>query len=298
MASGGSDSLMEYRSGSSGDFRTLMRAEEVLREVLAERRLQDEGLDPGLIRALRFPFRLRPVQLTEGGGAREGGVERLFLSAYVFILMLFSLIATSGQLLVRSVIEEKAGRVVEVLVSSCSSTELMAGKVLGLSALGFTQIVFWGLAAAIVGGSLGVRLIEPSHAFLLAAYFILGYLFYAGVFIALGSPLSTEQEAQQVNTYLVLLLLVPIVLALPAIQDPDAEWIRVLSYVPFLTPTLMALRIPVRMPSAGDIAGTMLTMAAAICCAMWVAGRIFRVAVLATGKRPTIREIARWITCP
>ncbi len=289
------DSLIEYRSSNVGDLRLINRMEEALRQILTEKRFAAHGVDLKLIADLRFPLNLKPIKLTESGKEEESGFERMFFSVYIFLMMLFFLILTSGQLLVRSVIEEKSNRIVEVLVSSCSPTELMAGKVLGLSGLGFTQIGFWAVIGVAVSVNFGVKLIEPDHAVLLTLYFVLGYLFYAAVFIAFGSPLTTEQEAQQVNSYLVLVLIIPIVLALPAIQNPDATWIKVLTYIPFLTPTMMALRIPIQMPSTLEIVLTVAIMLMAIYAAMWAAGRIFRVAILATGKRPSLGEVARWV---
>lgn len=289
------DSVVEYRSGTVGDFRILNRVEEALRSVLTEQRLAARGFDPALLEEFRVPLRVRPIKLTAPGKEEEGGFEKTFFSAYIFLMMLFFLILTSGQLLVRSVIEEKSNRIVEVLVSSCPPTQLMAGKVLGLSALGFTQIGFWGLIGLAFTLQTGMMIIDPAHAALLVLYFVLGYLFYAAVFIAFGSPVTTEQEAQQVNGYLVLLLIVPMTLALPVVQNPDAAWIRLVSFIPFLTPTMMALRIPVQTPPAWEILASAAVMLVSIVAAMWVAGRIFRIAILATGKRPSPREILRWI---
>ncbi len=101
------------------------------------------GLDPAVLRELDVHLDVHMVKVASGGEREDGGFEKVFFSAYVFMMMLFLLIITSGQMLVRSVIEEKSNRIVEVLVSSCSPTELMAGKVLGLSALGLTQMAFW-----------------------------------------------------------------------------------------------------------------------------------------------------------
>ncbi len=289
------DSVIEYRAKHTGDFRLSKRAEDILRQILSEQRAAARGLDPKLISELRVPLDLSPVKLSESGKEEKGGFEKVFLSAYVFLMMLFFLIFTSGQLLVRSVIEEKSNRIVEILVSSCSPTELMAGKVLGLSALGFTQLAFWGIMGLALSLQFGFDLVDPVHALLLTVYFVLGYLFYAAVFIALGSPLTTEQEAQQVNSYLVIVLIIPLVLALPAIQNPNAGWISVLTYIPLLTPTMMALRIPIQMPSALEIVATIVLMLVSIYGAMWIAGRIFRIAILSTGKRPSMREVFAWI---
>ncbi len=289
------DSVVEYRSRNVGDFRLTNRVEDILRQILTEKRMVARGLDPALLIELKFPLDLKPVKLNKTGEEEAGGFQKVFFSAYIFMMMLFFLIFTSGQLLVRSVIEEKSNRIVEVLVSSCSPTELMAGKVLGLSGLGFTQLAFWGIIGLALSLQFGFAFIHPAHALLLMLYFVLGYLFYAAVFIALGSPLTTEQEAQQVNSYLVMVLIVPLVLALPAIQNPDAGWIKILTFIPFLTPTMMALRIPIQMPSAIEIIATTVLMLISIYGAMWAAGRIFRIAILATGKRPGMAEIVRWI---
>ncbi len=292
---GGSDTVVEYRSKSVGDFAIVARIEENLKSIVAEKRVQALGLDPDVIRQLSPKLDVRMVKISEEGKREDAGFERVFLSAYVFLMMLFLLIVTSGQMLVRSVIEEKSNRIVEVLVSSCSPTELMAGKVLGLSGLGLTQMGFWALIA--VAGSLqfGIQLVDLSHAFLLLIYFILGYLFYAAIFIAAGSPLNTEQEAQQITSYLVLFLILPIVLALPAMKNPDASWIKVLTYIPFLTPTMMALRIPIQMPALWEILLTIVVMIVSISLAMVAAGRIFRIGILSTGKSPKLKEIYRWI---
>ncbi|MFN0158748.1 MAG: ABC transporter permease [Bacteroidota bacterium] len=289
------DTVIEYRSKNVGDFRTAGRMEETLRQILAEKRLIARGLDPSLLNELKFPLDLKPVKLSKTGEEESGGFEKIFFSAYIFLMMLFFLIFTSGQLLVRSVIEEKSNRIVEVLVSSCSPTELMAGKVLGLSGLGFTQIGFWAVIGTAVSLQFGLDLVRLDHALLLTIYFVLGYLFYAAVFIAFGSPLTTEQEAQQVNSYLVLVLIIPIVIALPAIQNPDALWLKIMTYIPFLTPTMMALRIPIQTPSLVEILATIALMIVSIYAAMWTAGRIFRIAILATGKRPSLAEVIRWI---
>jgi ABC-2 type transport system permease protein len=271
-----------------------MRLEETLRSILEERKAMARGLDPALLKDLRVKLDVHMVKLSKTGEKEEAGFERVFLSAYVFLMMLFLMIVTSGQLLVRSILEEKSNRIVEVLVSSVSSTELMAGKVIGLSALGFTQIGFWTLIGVAASLQFGVSLVALNHALLLIVYFVLGYLFYAAVFIAAGSPLSTEQEAQQVTSYLVILLIIPIVLAMPAMKDPEAPWLKVLTFVPFLTPTMMALRIPIQTPAPWEIIATVVLMIVSIYGAMVAAGRIFRIGILSTGKSPRLVEILRW----
>jgi ABC-2 type transport system permease protein len=288
------DSLIEYRSKHVGDFRIANRIEETLRAIFTEKKLAQLGLDPTLLTRVRVPLDVKTVKLSKTGETEKGDFMTVFFSAYVFLMMLFFLILTSGQLLVRSVIEEKSNRIVEILVSSVSSTDLMVGKVLGLSGLGLTQIGFWGVIGLALSLQFNVMMIPPAQALLLLVYFVLGYLFYSAIFIGVGSPLTTEQEAQQITSYLVLIVVLPITLALPAIQNPGATWIKVLSYIPLLTPTMMTLRIPIQVPSAWEIIITICIMLASIYIAMVAAGRIFRIAILSTGKRPSVKEILTW----
>ncbi|MBI4535835.1 MAG: ABC transporter permease [Ignavibacteriae bacterium] len=287
------DSLIEYRSKNVADLRTTGRIEESVRAIMLEKKVAALGLQPTVLQELKVNLDVRTVRLSSEG-EEESGFTKVFFTAYVFLMMLFFLIFTSGQLLVRSVIEEKSSRIVETLVSSCSPTELMSGKILGLSGLGLTQMGFWALIGAALSLRLGFDFASADQALLLVVYFVLGYLFYAAVFIALGSPVTTEQEAQQISSYLVIFLVLPIALAIPAMQNPNALWIKVLTYVPFFTPTMMALRIPIAMPSVVEVVTTVLIMVAAIYGGMLVAGRIFRVAILATGKRATLAEMVRW----
>ena len=290
-----SDSVVEYRSRTVGDFRLLGRVEEGLRTVLSEHRLVQRGLDPTLLSELRVPLDLRTVKIGKSGETEEAGFTTIWFTAYAFLMMLLFMVQTSGQLLVRSFIEEKSNRIVEVLVSSCSPTTLMTGKILGLSALGLTQLGFWGLIGFAVTAQFGFHGIGAEQVALQLIYFVLGYLLYAAVFIAAGSPLTTEQEAQQVTSYLVLLLVIPLVIALPAMQNPNAPWIKVLTFIPLLTAPMMAVRIPVQTPSMVELMLTTVLMVVSIYGAMWAAGRIFRVAILSTGKRPRLSEIVRWV---
>ncbi len=286
------DSAAEYRSRNVGNIRVIERFTQALREVIFEKKLRTSGIDPKIVKNISTSIDLRTVKISERG-EEEAGFEKVFFSAYIFIMMMFFLVLTTGQLLVRSVVEEKTNRVVEILVSSCSASDLMTGKILGLSGLGFTQIGFWTLIGVAISLKFGITLIALDNALLLLVYFVIGYLFYAAIFVAAGSPISTEQEAQQITSYLVLVLILPIVLALPVLQNPDSLFVKVLTFVPLITPTMMAMRIPIQMPSGGEIIGSILVLATSTVFAMWAAGRIFRTAILAYGKRPSIVELIR-----
>jgi len=289
------DTALEYRSGNIGNFRITERLTGAVREIVTERRLRDRGLDPLIVKELTTPVELRTIKLSKTGEAEESGFERVFFTAYVFMMMMFFLVMTSGQLLVRSILEEKSNRVVEILLSSCSAKDLMAGKILGLSGLGLTQMTFWVVVGLAVSMKFAITLIPLGSALLLACYFGLGYLLYASIFVAAGAPVSTEQEAQQITSYLVLILVVPIAVAFMAVQNPHSAMIRVLSFIPLLTPSMMALRIPIQMPPPLELAATMLLLAVSTAGAMWLAGKIFRTTMLVYGKRPSLVELMKLV---
>lgn len=287
------DSGVDYRSENVGNIRVVERLTSGVRDLIVERKLRAQGLDPLIVKELTTAVEVRTIKLSKSGEEEESGFIRMFFSAYIFMMMMFFLVATSGQLLVRSMLEEKMNRVVEVLVSSCSATDLMAGKIIGLSALGLTQIGFWAVIGVAITLQMGITLIPPLHALLLLVYFILGYLFYAAMFVTVGSPVSTEQEAQQITSYLMLTLLLPIALAMPVVQDPDSLLVTILTFIPLFTPSIMAMRIPIQMPSPVEVIVSIGTLSASAVIAIWVAGKIFRTAILAYGKRPSIRELVR-----
>jgi ABC-2 type transport system permease protein len=289
------DSTVEYRSQNVANFSLMERFTRVITEVITEKKLREQGFDPQLVRRLTVPIELKTTRLKEGGETEEADFGKVFFGAFIFMMMMFFLVATSGQLLVRSLLEEKSNRVAEVLMSSCSANELMVGKILGLSGVGFTQIAFWGVIGLAISLQFAINLISLSNALLLLVYFVFGYLLYAAIFVGAGAPLTTEQEAQQITNYLVLILVMPIALAFPVIQNPDSALAKVLTFIPIITPTMMALRIPIQTPSVLEIILSLALLAGSAAAAMWVAGKIFRIGMLTYGKRPSLTELVRWV---
>jgi len=292
------DTTVDYHSLNVGNFRVTERLSKTLRDVVVEKKLLTQGLDPVRIKELTRQIDLRTIKLSKSGKEEESGFEQAFFSSYVFMMMMLFLVMTSGQLLVRSMLEEKSNRVIEVLMSSCSATDLMAGKIIGLSGLGFTQLGFWALIGIAISLKFAITLVSFTSALLLLVYFVLGYLLYAAIFVAAGSPVSTEQEAQQITSYLTIVLVLPIVLSLPIMQDPNSLMVKVLSFIPLLTPTMMAMRIPIQVPSVFEILVSISILFLSTIGAMWIAGKIFRTAILITGKRPGLHELFRLLRTP
>jgi ABC-2 type transport system permease protein len=252
-------------------------------------------LDWKHIQAVSKSVEVSTTKITKKG--EEKGVDFLetFFTSYVFIILLMFLILTTGQLLIRSLIEEKSNRIIEVLISSCSPTELMAGKILGLSALGFTQIVLWGLMGVVGVVASGTHFIAVESFLLILVYFVLGYVFYAAIFVGVGSLATTEQEAQQLTSYVSMILVLPVALSFVAMMNPDSTLIKVLSYIPLLTPAFMTMQLAIQMPPLWEILITIALLGGSTFLAVWIAGKVFRVGILVYGKRPDMKEILRWI---
>ena len=287
---------IEYRSENVGNIRDQERFSKILEDVIIERRLEAKGYNSREIRGLSTDVDVKTIKVSAKGEEKESGFLETFFTGYIFIMMLFMLVMTSGQMLIRSLIEEKSNRIVEVLMSSCSPSELLMGKILGLSLLGLTTISFWLLILVGVNFTMQTPFVSFDHIALLLLYFVLGYLLYVAIFVTAGAPVSTEQEAQQMTAYVTLLVMFPIALAVPAMQNPDSLMVKVLSQIPLLTPTMMALRLSIQAPDLWEIALSLVTLSASIVGMMWVAGKVFRIGILLTGKRPNFKEMYRWIT--
>jgi len=287
--------LVEYRAKNVGNFKIQERFTRTIQNVLQETRYAAAGVDAELIRKLRTNIDVRTIKVSERGDEQESGFGETFVSVYIGLLMIIFMVLTSGQLLVRSVLEEKSNRVIEVLLSSCSSQDLMAGKILGLSGLGILQMTVYGLIGFAFALKTNTNVFVPEYLILTLVYAMLGYLFYAAIFVAAGSPVTTEQEAQQITAYISMFLVAPFALMMLVLQNPNSTIVKVLSFIPFLTPTVMVMRIPIQMPSMWEILATIVTLALSTVVMMWVAGKIFRIAILSYGKRPSMQELWMWV---
>jgi ABC-2 type transport system permease protein len=286
---------IEYRAENVGNARDQNRFSKILEEIIVERRLRENGYDAATIKKLMTTVEIKTFKVSKQGDEKESGFMETFFTGYIFIMMLMFLVLSSGQMLIRSVIEEKANRIVEVLVSSCSSQELMSGKIIGLSLLGLTTVAFWGLLLVGVNFATPVPFVTVDHLALLMIYFVLGYFMYVGIFIIAGSTVSTEQEAQQMTGYITIFLVLPIAFAVPVMFNPNSMLVKVLSQIPLLTPTMMALRFSIQTPEWWEIGLSLVTLSLTIYGLMWMAGKVFRIGILVTGKKPSAREIYGWL---
>ena len=205
--------------------------------------------------------------------------------------LLWSLIITGASILLNSVMEEKSNKILEVLLSSASATEILTGKVLGVAMLTVTVLLVWaGIGSAGLlfsfpetARDIGSILLEGGMIWYFVAYAVGGYLMYAVLFAAIGAFCETPRDAQTLMGPIMMVLVIPIIVVQLALRTPDAPLVKIMSWVPFFTPFLMPARAPSD-PPMFEIAGTMAGMFATALLMVWIAGRAFRAGALSDVK--------------
>ena len=205
--------------------------------------------------------------------------------------ILWSLVITGASILLNSVMEEKANKILEVLLSSASATEILAGKVLGVAMLTGTVMLVWGGIGAFgllaanseTAAMVGEVLIEGGMLGYFIAYAVGGYLMYAVLFAAIGAFCETPRDAQTLMGPIMMVLTVPIFVMVMAAQTPDSPVVQILSWIPFFTPFLMSARAPSEPPMI-EVVGTMAGMFGFALLMVWIAGRAFRAGALSDVK--------------
>lgn len=205
--------------------------------------------------------------------------------------LLWSLVITGASMLLNSVMEEKSNKILEVLLSSASATEILTGKVLGVALLTMTVMLVWGgigaggllSAAPGTAADVGAALLDGGLIFYFLAYMVGGYLMYAVLFAAIGAFCETPRDAQTLMGPIMMILVVPLLVIQMTLSTPDAPVVRILSWVPFFTPFLMSARAPSDPPMI-EVVGTMAGMFGFALLMVWIAGRAFRAGALSDVK--------------
>ncbi|MDR3666475.1 MAG: ABC transporter permease, partial [Ignavibacteriaceae bacterium] len=296
ILNGGTDNItITFRSKGSGSFDDMGKIEGVFNKVKNQIQLANAGVDTSIINSVSKYVSVNPIKIEENGKESKADFLTLFFSSFIFIMLLMMMILSTGGMLVRSLLEEKSNRLIEILVSSCSKKELLAGKVFALSALGFTQILIWGLLGLITARTALVPMEVFDNILPMLGFFILGYVFYVSIFVGIGSVVSTEQEAQQLTSYISIILIIPTVFAVSAIQYPGSPMIKILSYIPFTSASIMMLRLKIESIPAGEILIVLLIMLFSIYLTVTFSAKLFKIGILSFGKRPALKELIRWI---
>ncbi len=259
------------------------------------KRLIDQGLEITIAEGASKRIRMETFEVSEEGELTEGNELMMILGPFFFLFLLVMAVFINGQLLLRSVMEERTNRMVEILLSTVSSRELMTGKILGLGMLGMVQILFYFLVMISLGIYQGMEIVKLDELPLLFIYFFFGYFFFAAIYATLGTLFDNEQDAQQSMGIVSIIAMVPLLGSFYFMNNPESLITKGLSFVPPMTPFMMILRISSGAAETWEIIATTVLMIISIWGMMALAGKIFRTALLMYGKRATLPEIWRWI---
>lgn len=287
------DGTVEHHAATLSDPEVLHRVERRFQRALAVHKAAGRGMSRAEIESLLEPVRSRTFLIGNTGG-READFTAVYLRAVAVVMMLLFALLPTSQILMRSVIEEKSNRVIEVLLSSVSPLELMLGKILGLGAVGLTMIGTWAACAGLLSLRMGTLPLDPGTAGLFVLFFLPGYFLFAGVLGAIGSVCNSERETQPFLSPISLMLVLPVMLGVFIAEDPGHILVRVLSFFPPLTPGMILFRHSIRPLPAAEIAAAWTVLVAAAAGMFFVAARVFRVGILMYGKRPSLPEALRW----
>jgi len=233
-----------------------------------------------------------------------------YVLAYIGVILIFMAIFMYGMGVATGVAEEKGSRIMEILVNAATPFQLMAGKIIGIGAAGLTQMgllvtagILGFLAQPILkmilgiptGAAMSIDITGTSIILLLVVllYFILGFLLYSTLFAAVGALVKRQEEVQSAAQPLTWLFMIGYLSSFAGASTPNALWVKIMSYIPFWTPTLMLMRI-----GAGDVAAweiglsVVLMLVATFFCAT-ISARIYRSGILMYGQKPTLRQMIR-----
>tara|TARA_Y100001970_G_scaffold289635_1_gene420656 strand:- start:1606 stop:2832 length:1227 start_codon:yes stop_codon:yes gene_type:complete len=286
---------VRYFSQSLSNIKIYTSLRRILNQLVVEQRMINQNIDISLVGQLSKKIEFETYEIDELGHKSEGDELSSFLIPYLFLMILFMTVFMSGQLLLRSVMEERTSRTIEILLSSVTADEIMKGKILGLGALGMVQMVFYLLVGLSITYYKGWAAIEFSQIPYFLIFFITGYLFYAAIFAGMGTFFTSEQEAQQSSGIISLIAILPMVFASYFITNPGSTFTIAITYIPPLTPFMMIIRLGIGSVGLNEILYSAMLMIISCWLMLKLSGKIFRTAILMYGKKVSVSEIIKWV---
>ena len=300
----GQSPTVTYTSQSSGDFITTARLRSAVDHALLDSRLTTGGMTHADADKLVDGVSIETFQVRKDGSVVKSNAQASFWKGYVMAILLSMTTMIYGMNVARSIIQEKTSRIFEVMLAIARPADLLAGKLVGVGAVGLTQIAIWlvagaailvtPFAAALLTGDLAVHftLIE---AVLFPVYFVLGYLFYSSLFAGLAASCETEQELQMYMPLAAAPTWLSFSLILLVINDSNSFWSVAASLFPPTAPVIMFLRMASQIPPAWQIIASIALLLISIRATLWISTRLYRVGILMYGKRATLPELLRWL---
>ncbi|HEY6250960.1 MAG TPA: ABC transporter permease [Candidatus Angelobacter sp.] len=266
--------------------------EALRRDLLKSKGLSDKEIDSAF----------ETVDLAAQSPTGMGNAQALFLTVFGMAMIFYIVVLLHGISVMRAILEEKTSRVMEVMLSTAQAKEMMAGKILGVGAVGLTQIAIWALmvlvpsaagliaAADLIKGIISLKLIVY-----FAVFFLLGFALYSTLCAAVGAMVNSDQESQQLQFIVMMPMIISVFIMVNIIQSPGSPVALWASLFPLTAPLIMFLRVALQSPPWWQVALSIGLMVATIYGLVLVCGRIYRVGILMYGKKPTLPELMRWL---
>jgi len=293
-----------YTAQSSGDFITNERLNKALNDGMLNERLVSSGMRSTAADALVKGISIETYQVKKDGSVIKSNAQASFWKGYVMALLLSMTTMIYGLNVARSIIQEKTSRIFEVMLATVKPSDMLAGKLIGVGAVGLTQIVIWlvtgaaimvtPFAAAILTGQYAVHF-SWAEGILFPVYFLLGYLLYSSLFAGLAATCETEQELQMYMPLAAAPTWLSFALIILIINDSNSIWSILASFFPPTAPIIMFLRMASETPPVWQFAVSISLMVLSIWATLWFSSRLYRVGILMYGKRATLPELVRWL---
>lgn len=284
----------------TNDIASLISNEEITASVnraLRHELLKSKGMTDSEIEAALTPVRLE----TQSPSGRANPLA-VFFAIFTMVMILYVTVILYGVNVMRAIIEEKTSRIMEVMLAIAQAKEMMAGKILGVGAVGLTQIGIWAAVALvyssaglIAGGSVLKGIVTPSLLVYFVVFFLMGFALYSVLCAAIGSMVNSEQETQQLQFLVMAPMIVSVIIMNSVVNDPASALAVGGSIFPLTAPLIMFLRIALESPPLWQIGLSIVLIIATIYGLLWLCSRIYRVGVLMYGKKPTLPEIVKWV---
>lgn len=295
-----------YQGDNASSTAVLVKMHQVVDGTIYAVRATKAGISPTQLQSVlgKVDLDLRLSTGQKGGKSGFGA----FAIGYILMFILYIAILLYGVAVMRSVVQEKTSRVIELMVAAAKPRDLMAGKILGVGAVGLVQLGTWLVMALLALGnretilgafgvsggpdlpSLGVDQIGVA-----IAYFLGGYFFYSAMYAAVGAMVSSDQEAQQAQAPVMMLVIIPMTCMQLVANDPRGGVAQAMTMIPFSSAILMPMRYVLGGATGTEVAISLGILAVSTYLVIRAAAKIYRVGILLYGKRPSVRELWRWL---
>jgi ABC-2 type transport system permease protein len=293
-----------YTARTAGDFTTSARLQEGLNDGFVEEHLTAAGMSRADSDAVVKGIRIESFQVKKNGAVVRTNAQASFWKGYVMAILLSMTTMLYGMNVARSIIQEKTSRIFEVMLATAKPSELMAGKLIGVGAVGMTQIAIW-LAAgvAIIGSPFAAEMLSGEYAVhfswteavLFPVYFLLGYLLYSSLFAGLAATCETEQELQMYMPLAAAPTWISFALIVMVMNDSNSFWSIAASLFPPTAPVIMFLRVAAEIPPLWQFVVSIGLMVLSIWVTLRISSKLYRVGILMYGKRATLPELVKWL---